>query len=197
MITPQSLMLIQIGTMARLSIYAGIGSRETPIPIQNVMTKFATAVSKTHVLRSGGATGADDAFYQGAKTGCDKHKLKYKNHIEIFLPWDGFEGFYTEKHDFVYLASLASHMIAEKYHPKYNKLTDAGKSLMARNSQQILGRLLTNRVDFVVCYTSDGKASGGTGQAIRIAEDKGIPVYNLFYQEAFHFCKEFIDLENN
>lgn len=31
---------------------------------------------------------------------------------------------------------------------------------------------------FVVCYTKDGMASGGTGQAIRMAEDAGIQVFN-------------------
>ena len=36
--------------------------------------------------------------------------------------------------------------------------------------------------NFVVCYTPDGKASGGTGQAIRIAEYYNIPIYNLFYE---------------
>lgn len=178
--------------MSKLITYAGIGSRETPMPIQTIMTQFATAASKTHVLRSGGATGADDAFFRGAKAGCDRYNLKYEDRIELFLPWDGFGGFSNEKDNFVYLATLASHIIAEKYHPAYHKLTDAGKSLMARNSMQVLGRLLTDKTNFVVCYTSDGKASGGTGQAIRIAENRGIPVYNLFHKNAYQFCKQFI-----
>jgi len=175
--------------MTRLQVYAGIGSRETPIPIQNIMTQFAESAVKTHVLRSGGASGADSAFFVGAKQGCDDTNLKLQDRIEIYLPWDGFGGFSTDKQDFTYLATHASHIIAEKYHPAYHKLSNAGQCLMARNSQQILGRLLTRPVDFVVCYTSDGKASGGTGQAIRIAEDRNIPVYNLFHKEAFQFIK--------
>jgi hypothetical protein len=35
----------------------------------------------------------------------------------------------------------------------------------------------------VVCWTSDGKASGGTGQAIRIAKYYEIPTYNLNNKE--------------
>ncbi len=56
---------------------------------------------------------------------------------------------------------------------------------MARNCYQVLGEDLSTPVDFVVCWTPDGAESetsrktGGTGQAIRIAADLGIRVYNL------------------
>ena len=60
-----------------------------------------------------------------------------------------------------------------------NRLSEAAMKLMSRNAYQVLGESLRNPVDFVICWTKDGKASGGTGQAIRIAQDNGIPVYNL------------------
>ncbi len=44
---------------------------------------------------------------------------------------------------------------------------------------QVLGSDLETPVSFVVCWTIGGKISGGTGQALRIAKDLGIPIFNL------------------
>ena len=44
----------------------------------------------------------------------------------------------------------------------------------------IQGRDLDDDVDAVVCWTRDGKATGGTGMGIRIARERDIPVFNLF-----------------
>lgn len=38
---------------------------------------------------------------------------------------------------------------------------------------------MTDPVDFVVCWTKEAKGGGGTGQALRIARDRGIAVYDL------------------
>lgn len=63
--------------------------------------------------------------------------------------------------------------------------------LMGRNVHQVLGDDLDNRdaySRFVLCFTADGAdgvalktsgLTGGTGQAIRIAADFGVPVFNL------------------
>lgn len=62
---------------------------------------------------------------------------------------------------------------------------------MARNSQQILGwGCASQESEFVICWTQDGatkettQRTGGTGQAIRIAIDLGIPVFNLADKES-------------
>ena len=34
-------------------------------------------------------------------------------------------------------------------------------------------------VEFVVCYTKGGKRTGGTGQALRLAEILSIPIYDF------------------
>lgn len=148
--------------------YAGIGSRETPDEILCVMEDFAYAVASHSVLRSGGAPGADLAFEFGATLGGG---LK-----EIFLPWKGFNdcinGCLLEP-------SQAARDLAEYYHPRWKSLSHGAKKLIARNSHQVLGKNLDDPVDMVVCWTKDGKASGGTGQAIRIAEARGIEVLNI------------------
>jgi hypothetical protein len=68
---------------------------------------------------------------------------------------------------------------AAKYHPAWHKCSYDVQRLHARNSLIMLGWQLNEPVDFVICWTKDGKASGGTGQALRIAEAYNIPIFNM------------------
>jgi hypothetical protein len=145
--------------------YAGIGSRQTPESFRTIIGEFATALNrKGYVLRSGGATGADSMFEE------------FADEKEIFLPWPGYNGNTST----LVSAPEEAYEMARKYHPVYDTLGQGAKHMMARNCMQILGADLKTPVDFVICWTKDGKASGGTGQAIRLANDLGIPVYNLY-----------------
>lgn len=138
--------------------YAGIGSRETPGNILDLMQGIGRYFShKGYLLRSGGARGADKAFEKGEPFGCK----------EIFTAYD------SQFH-----SKWFAH--AAQYHPKWGKLSSYAKELHARNSAIVLGADLDTPVDFVVCWAADGKASGGTGQALRIAVDNDIEVFNLF-----------------
>lgn len=121
---------------------------------------------KGYILRSGGASGADQAFEDG---------VSEPDSMEIYLPWRGFE----RNRSLLYRVSDRVIELAEEYHPAWDELSEGGKLMMGRNMYQILGNDLKTPSDFVVCWTSDGYATGGTGQAIRVAEDKGIPVFNL------------------
>jgi hypothetical protein len=151
---------------SKIKYYAGIGSRQTPTDIQHKMTEITHRLdSMGYYLRSGGAQGADTAFELGA------------NKKQIFLPWDGFNGRKENGKD--YIVPSYNEALVELFHPKPLSLSEAGRKLMSRNSYQVLGPTLENPVDFVLCWTKDGKASGGTGQAIRIAEHFRIPVFNL------------------
>ena len=69
--------------------------------------------------------------------------------------------------------------LAKKYHPNWPACGKLARQFHARNMHQVLGPDLKSPSDFVICWTKDGKASGGTGQAIRVAEDFNIPVFNL------------------
>jgi len=51
---------------------------------------------------------------------------------------------------------------------------------MARNFRQVIGRDNESNSEFVICWTKEGKPVGGTGQALRIASDHNIPIYNMF-----------------
>lgn len=137
--------------------YAGIGSRETPTHILELMTRTATKLTQLgYLLRSGGAVGADSAFELGVDS---------IDHKEIFKAND---------------ATVEAHILAEQYHPRWDLCSEYARKLHARNCMIILGRNLDQPVNFVLCWTKDGHATGGTGQAIRLASAYDIPIFNLF-----------------
>ena len=146
--------------------YSGIGSRTTPEDVCDEMTLIAAILNECgYTLRSGAADRADSAFEAGA--GDDK---------EIYLPWDGFN---NRRDGIVMGNSFAARKIAMQFHPYWDNLTQGGKALHTRNVPQVLGRDLKTPSEFVVCWTPDGKASGGTGTAMEIAMSRGIEVINL------------------
>jgi hypothetical protein len=167
--------------------FAGIGSRDTPLNILEQMAEIALKLSNlNYTLRSGHAGGADLAF--------EKSALK----AEIWLPWSRFNynnALVIEGHIHNVLAmddEEAFESVA-RLHPMPSNLSQGAFKLMARNYRQIIGKNAPNS-EFVVCYTKDGKASGGTGQAIRIAVENKIPVYNLYHDGIYEFC---LAMENN
>lgn len=150
-----------------MRFYAGIGSRETPLKVMNAMFKLARKLNSLgFTLRSGGADGADLAFERGA---VDK---------EIFLPWKKFNGNPSNLHEPNEEAIKISRMLF----PHFPGVSHAIRKLISRNMQQVMGEIphTSSRSEFIICWTKDGKASGGTGYAIKAANYFDIPVYNLF-----------------
>lgn len=159
--------------MNKIKYYAGIGSRETPQPILDLMTKIATYLqAQGYVLRSGGAFGADSAFARGC------HSINK----EIYVPWNDYNNL-----PLIYPIPNDAFSMAADLHPNWSALSRGGQSLMARNCMQILGTSLNSPSDFVICWTKDGcihandrtYKTGGTGQAIALASMYNIPVFNL------------------
>jgi hypothetical protein len=150
-----------------MNFYAGIGARATPPEVLKHMTTVANNLYHSgFILRSGGAAGADSAFEAGVE---DPDKA------EIYLPWRGFNGNKSYRHD---ISSAALEM-AEKYHPAWNRCSPAARKFHARNCYQLLGLGLDTPVRFVLCWTPGGAMAGGTGQALRIAVDYGIRIFNM------------------
>lgn len=153
----------------KIRYYSGVGSRDTPQVILNDMKEIARVLRDAgYVLNSGGAGGADSAFEFGAGD------LK-----QIFLPYDGFNGRRVDDVHFFMPDNPAAKKIAAKYHPNWNRCGFAAKRFHTRNSYQVLGMDLKTPVDFVICYTEGGLLKGGTAQAMRIAKDHDIPIFNL------------------
>ncbi len=170
--------------------YAGIGSRTAPAAVLAKMTKIAERLAVRepwgYALLSGGANGADSAFEAGAGA------------KEIYLPWKGFNG---RAKSAISLPSSEAYRVAAEMHPGWKRLSEPVQALMARNSHQILGADLRSPVDFVVCWTPDGceneatrtRETGGTGQAIALADRWGIPVFNLRHgQDALNRIRDFL-----
>ena len=157
-----------------MTTYAGIGSRETPPDVLVQIEELAGDLAQCGIiLRSGGAPGADTSFEWGCTV--------MGGTSEIYLPWKNFQ----KNKSHLYPPTDMAYEIASKYHPRWFGLSVAAKKLMARNTHQILGQDCKTPSDFVICWTPDGATgetttkTGGTGQAIRIAADLGIPVFNL------------------
>ena len=168
--------------------YAGIGSRSTPAIVQEAMTSVAEWLqNQGYILRSGGAKGADQAFEKAVYEGQDKK--------EIFLASDA--DISESNKDKTNLENKKiAHEIVKETHPNYSALKkkagEYGLNLMARNTFQIFGENLDTPVDFVIAWTPGGKLVGGTAQAIRIANAKGIKVFNVgAYKDVDDFRRDF------
>jgi hypothetical protein len=152
--------------------YAGIGSRSTPSDILSVMQRLASWLgARQFVLRSGGAVGADSAFALGA-SGFSS---------EIFRPE------HVSPDD-------AAHVLAASFHPVWPTLGAYVKALHARNGLIVLGSDLASPVSFVVCWTPSGSGSGGTGQALRIARSRSIPIFDLAVSSPRSVCEHALTL---
>ena len=156
--------------------YAGVGSRETPPAVLQLLRAIGRALAVAgYTLRSGAADGADAAF----EAGCDD----VNGHKQIFLPWRGFN-----KHlSCLFDVSSSAMAVASGVHPAWDRLQQGPRKLHGRNAYQVLGLALNDPVAFTVCWTADGcvssatrtRKSGGTATAVVLSEQNGIPVYNL------------------
>jgi hypothetical protein len=159
---------IEIKFLSTDKCYAGIGSRETPEDIQAAMDYIARVLEERGwILRSGGTPGADQAF---------EWAIQNPENKQIFLPWANFEN----NDSSWYGDDEFAIEIAKQFHPAYDKLKDGAKKLINRDTYQVLGpKEANNPSKMVICWTENGEEKGETGQAIRIANAYGIPVFNL------------------
>lgn len=170
--------------------WTGVGSRETPEEIQKLMTKFAAL--KKDICRTGGANGADHAFFLGARK------------VEMLLPWKGFNGHTVGEFDYTKeQIEFADHILTFAAPFYISKM--AVKKLFRRNVFQVLGICASEAEakpsKFVLCWTPDGALShkdyergvtGGTGIAINVASMFDVPVYNMARPEHLKMVRDFI-----
>lgn len=151
-------------------IITGVGSRECPKEICNLFEALGKeALERGWYIRSGHAEGADYAFELGAQL-----------HCIVYLPWSSFN---KEKPLLGSATSLPLRdevlEIVYKHEPYAKNLSDGVKLIKSRNVYQVLGVDLQSPSDVVVCWTEEGEVVGGTGLAIKIAKDHGIPIINV------------------
>lgn len=176
--------------MTSKKIYAGIGARNTPPDILDIMRFLADKLEDAGwLLRSGGASGADSAFESGVKS--------YTNRC-IYLPGPSFNGKVPGKGCFdstVLPGWKHALMTVDEFHPNPSTLSDFVRKLMARNAMQVFGPTLESPAEMIIAWTLDGEIIGGTGQALRMAEGCGIKVYNLGNPETLENIFESLGLD--
>lgn len=175
-----------------MKTYTGIGSRSTPLDVQALMEAYANHLAVGGwVLRSGGAEGADQAFQRGVHGGAK----------EIYLPWGGFNQFNHDPENGFYVAEefgnyTQAQEIAKSNHPAWENCGQGARRLHTRNVYQVLGKDLSTPSQALVCWaepSSDGHVKGGTGMAVRIAKQCGVPIINLYHE---HNRNKIIDIIN-
>ena len=179
-------------------IYAGIGSRSTPQSVLETFRQIASTLAQDGwTLSTGGCRGADQAFVDGVLQGGGKAR--------VFLPWDSYEwdwrsgllrgcsmvpnvGKHRGQIEIRNAAKLSPRRFkkglesVERFHPWPTCLSQAARSLQARNWHICFPReepFDTEPVSFIICWTPKGEICGGTGQALRIAKEYGIEVFNF------------------
>ncbi len=156
--------------------YAGIGSRQiTENEVLIIKTIAKKLADNNFVVYSGNAEGSDISFQQGSEGKCI-----------LLLPWKGFNKKMYDVNNCIAQYSVGDSKEGQEkidqYHPNPKALSYGGRLMMARNWHQIKGYDIYPQVEFVICCSkidSDGKIIGGTGQACRIAEDCGLPIFNI------------------
>lgn len=163
--------------------YAGLGSRETPEDMLALMEALGERLAgQRWLLRTGLSPGADQAFYRGA--------LSSGGDVELYLPWPGFEagarlGIEGANVHELAQPSAAARELARRFHGRWDALEPPERQLLARDAHEVLGADLKSPAQVLVCWTADGSIDGedlyddGTGQALRIASEHGVPVLNL------------------
>lgn len=161
--------------MTQMKYFTGIGSRQTPAYVCEVMKKVTPMCNNNgFILRSGGADGADSAFEADAL---------YK---DVYLPWKGFNN--NESNLFGVCSTAID--IAKNIHPKWESLSAGAKKLHARNIYQILGKSLDVPSKFVLAYTDGGELIGGTRTALVLASQYNIPIFNFGAYSNFCTCEQ-------
>lgn len=157
-------------------IIAGIGSRkisgnpEAAEIFRKVFERFNGCLDGNRagiLLRSGGSEGADmiaETTFKGAK--------------EIILPWTDFNG--THPDALIYRKDSEAEEIVNRLHPAPEKLKTGARKCIERDVWEIIGPPNSRRdANAVICWTPEAKMVGGTAMAMRVAKEKGIPIYNI------------------
>ena len=172
-----------------------VGSRETPQDVLELMRKIGHYFCDTNFRgRSGGAPGADTAFFEGAK-----RSVRYDSvGFDVYLPnsWlfakPEFGGIKPDPNRGIYDATTftdtyeSATELAARARGSFHGLSKTGIQLHTRNVFQVLGPTLDPQYHSkcVVFWAEPigrkGQVRGGTNTAVQLALQHDVPIYNLF-----------------
>jgi hypothetical protein len=185
--------------------YTGVGSRETPDAILEVMERVGYALaSQGWTLRSGGAVGADQAFERGMFEFVGLDGPYSWTPAEIYLPWSGYEGHYGQTHGGLNILPSAIRLdiereaerIASETHPAWGACKQGARKMHTRNVFQVLGMTLDQPSKMLIAWTrldKHGNPKGGTATAINLANAQGVSTFNLNKDEDYERITKWID----
>ena len=149
--------------------FAAIGNREITDAEFDYLKNIAAAIHEklpNITIVSGGSKGSDTAFVEGFKEAGGRY--------EIYIPWRGFNGLYPDNRRIIMVSGEAIKEV-KKYAPYVRKM--ATLKLLARNLNILFSKNMRSKVLFVVAF--DKKDKGGTKFTRLVAEENGIPVFNI------------------
>lgn len=164
--------------------------------------------SEDWTLRSGAAEGADTAFELGwFEWYCNQTSLPRKSNVELYIPWDNFNkhahlgcfGGVFELSQMPEEYQNLAKQIAAITHPAWDRLKQGAKKLHTRNVFQVLGQDCQTPSKMLICYAhpqgKKGEVKGGTNTAVKLALQRNIPVFNLYYEEVQEKLKKYLEAE--
>lgn len=172
-----------------------IGSRETPEDVLRLMEDIAEKLVSQHWTgRSGGADGADTSL----EVGCER---KLCGSMEIYLPWEGFNGRSSENRGYINTPKMSNYKqaakIAEETHPAWDKCSRGARALHTRNVYQLLGKDLATPSRFVICWAKPtgvgDNVKGGTGTAVKLGIVNGAEIINLYHEHNIKRMTKFLE----
>lgn len=187
------------------STVAGVGSRKLPAQKSELLFKaaFLSVLTEQTQYASGGAPGSDATIEHGVKAalGVVSEGREYESlvnqYLKVYLPGYFFNGRSSKHPGMIDATKLPMHeqakQLAKEVHPAFKVPKEKRRpmkpyvlNLHARNGHQALGEDLSTPVRSVLCFTGDGAKgsrisvkTGGTGQALRLADRFNIPVLNI------------------
>jgi hypothetical protein len=153
-----------------MKYYTGVGSRKTPLPVIKGMEEFAFGMAERlpdYTLRSGGAQGADSAFYRGCVEGGGSSEIWSPRHEHVV------------EHEWA--RDFASLLCWER---PLNTMKPFIQTLIIRNMYQVFGEDGNSPSDFLIYWCpgnplGKGFESGGTRYAVRAAHAAGVELFRL------------------
>lgn len=184
-----------------MKCYTGIGSRDTPADVCNIMTKLAILLERDgYTLRTGGARGADSAFMKGA----DRYTFRDAA-IECYVPWKNFVSNSQWKHWEILVPYSSNEWrwaeeVASSIHPAWERCSQAARKLHTRNVFQVLGTGMghpSSYSEFVLFWAEEdnnGNIKGGTRTAVELAKSYGIRCANLYKPGVRRWAEEKVEM---
>lgn len=185
-------------------IFTGVGSRDTPLLMLTLIFYLSRKLaSEGWGMRSGGARGADSAFYNGYMDYFNKVTNIHYLNVTVYVPDHNHKAFHLYRQNCKVLADMdnkdEAYKIAESVIPHWQNCNDYAKSLHSRNAYQVLGDDLKTPSNVFICWTLITKDSikGGTRTAYEIAKNNNIRIINLANPKHYNKVLQMLNLSES